>query len=72
MSHIRPGDRLVIHGADHVEGRVLSVDRDGVVVDWGRRLGTVRHAWMDVGTRFRRAPRRAPAQEQGDRPRRAG
>jgi hypothetical protein len=70
VSHIRPGDRLVIHGADNVEGRVLSVDRDGVVVDWGRRLGKVRHAWMEVGARFKRAPRRAPAQ-QGDG-RRAG
>ena len=72
MSHIRPGDRLLIHGADQVEGRVLRVDRDGVLVDWGRRLGQVRHPWVEVGARFRRAPRRAMAQEQDDRRWRAG
>jgi hypothetical protein len=29
-------------GADQGEGRVLRVDRDGLLVDWGGRLGTVR------------------------------
>ena len=62
MSHIRPGDRLVIRGADRVEGRVLRVDRDGLLVDWGARLGTVRHPWLEVGARFVRLPRRPAAE----------
>jgi hypothetical protein len=43
MSHIRPADRLPPRGADQVEGHVLRVDRDGLLVDWAGRLGTVRH-----------------------------
>jgi hypothetical protein len=54
----RPGDRLAVRDTDHVEGRVLRVDHDGVLVDWGRRLKTQRHAWSDVGARFVRLPRR--------------
>ena len=42
MTHIRPADRLAPCGADQVEGRVMRVDRDGLLVDWGGRLGTVR------------------------------
>jgi hypothetical protein len=38
---------------------VLRVDRDGLLVDWGGRLGTVRHIWSEVGARFARVPRRA-------------
>jgi hypothetical protein len=34
-----------VPGADQVEGRVLRVDRDGLLVDWGGRLGTVRRSW---------------------------
>jgi hypothetical protein len=34
--------------ADQVEGGVLRVDRDGLPVDWGGRLGTGRHAWSEV------------------------
>lgn len=52
MSHIRPGDRLAVHGDDQVEGRVLRVDVNGVLVDWGSRLGTQRHPWSDVGARL--------------------
>jgi hypothetical protein len=59
VSHIRPGDHLTIRGVDRVEGRVLRVDRDGLLVDWGGRLGTVRHPWSEVGDRFARVPRRA-------------
>jgi hypothetical protein len=59
VSHIRPGDRLAVRGADQVEGRVLRVDRDGLLVDWGGRLGMVRHSWSEVGDRFARVPRRA-------------
>jgi FKBP-type peptidyl-prolyl cis-trans isomerase 2 len=40
VSRIRPGDRLAVRDADNVEGRVLRVDRDRVLVDWGGRLGT--------------------------------
>ncbi|TMC12357.1 MAG: hypothetical protein E6J41_03020 [Chloroflexi bacterium] len=58
MSHIRPGDRLAVRGADQVEGRVRRVDRDGILVDWGGRLGTQRHDWSDVGARLVRLPRR--------------
>jgi hypothetical protein len=63
MSHIRPGDRLVVRGADRVEGRVMRVDRDGLLVDWGGRLGQLRHTWTEVGARFVRLPRR-PAPRQ--------
>jgi len=70
VSHIRPGDRLVVRDADQVEGRVLRVDRDGLLVDWGGRLGKHRHPWSEVGARFFRLPRR-PAAEI-DRRRRAG
>jgi hypothetical protein len=59
VSHIRPGDRLPPHVADQVEGRVLRVDRDGLLVDWGGRLGTVRRSWAEVGARFVRVLRRA-------------
>jgi hypothetical protein len=59
VSHIRPGDRLAVRGADQVEGRVLRVDHDGLRVDWGGRLGTVRHNWSEVGARFGRVSRRA-------------
>jgi hypothetical protein len=52
---------MVVRGADHVEGRVLRVDRDGTLVDWGSRLGTVRHPWSEVGARFVRLPRRPAA-----------
>jgi hypothetical protein len=58
MSHIRPGDHLAVRGAEQVEGRVLRADRDGVLVDWGARLGTVRHPWTEIGVRFVRVPRR--------------
>jgi hypothetical protein len=69
VSHIRPGDRLVVRGADQVEGRVLRVDASGLLVDWGGRLGTMRHDWSEVGARFVRLPRRpAPV----ERRRRAG
>ena len=44
MSHIRPCDRFTIPGAGQVEGRVLRVDRDGLLVDWGGRLGQPRRA----------------------------
>jgi hypothetical protein len=68
MSRLGPAARLPPRGADPVEGRVLRVDRDGLLVDWGGRLGTVRHSWSEVGARFVRVPRRAA----GDRRRRAG
>jgi len=58
VSHLRPGDHLTIRGAERVEGRVLRVDRDGLLVDWGPRLRTQRHAWSEVGARFVRLPRR--------------
>ena len=58
VSHIRPGDLLAVRGAEQVEGRVLRLDRDGLMVDWGERLGTVRHSWSEVGARFLRLPRR--------------
>ena len=58
MSHIRPGDRLVVRDADQVEGRVLRVDRDGLLVAWAGRLGGHRHPWSEVGARFVRLPRR--------------
>ena len=67
VHHLRPADRLAVRGADQVEGRVLRVDRDGILVDWGGRLGTQRHDWSDVGTRFVRLPRRTAA---GPNPRR--
>ena len=70
LSHIRPGDHLAVRGADQVEGRVLRVDRDGPMVDWGGRLGTVRHPWSEVGARFVRVPRRRAAEVE--RRRRAG
>jgi len=40
-SHIRHGDRLPPPSAGRVEGRVLRIDRDDLLVDWGGRLGTV-------------------------------
>ncbi len=40
---------------------MLRVDRDGLLVDWGRRLGTCRCKWSEVGARFVRVPRRAVA-----------
>jgi len=58
LSHIRPGDRLAVRGADQVEGRVRRLDRDGILVDWDGRLGTQRYDWSDVGTRLVRLPRR--------------
>jgi hypothetical protein len=58
VSHIRPGDVLAVRGAERVEGRVLRVDRDGLLVDWGGRLGVQRHAWSEVGVRFLKLPRR--------------
>jgi hypothetical protein len=58
VSHIRPGDRLGVRGADQGEGRVRRVDRDGILVDWGGRLGTQRHDWSDVGARLVRLLRR--------------
>jgi hypothetical protein len=70
VSHIQPGDRLTIRGADQVEGRVLRVDRDGLLVDWGGRLGSERHPWSEIGARFVRLPRRRAAEI--DRRRRAG
>jgi hypothetical protein len=33
VSHIRPAARQVVRGADQVEGRVLRVDRDDLLVD---------------------------------------
>jgi hypothetical protein len=45
-------------GAQQVERRVLRADRDGVLVDWGARLGTLRHPWAEIGARFVRLPRR--------------
>src|SRR3981081_2059492 len=57
--HIHPGDRLPPRGADQVEDRVLQVDRDGLLVDWSERLGTVRHPSSETGARFVRVPRRA-------------
>jgi hypothetical protein len=69
VSHIRPGDRLGVRGADEVEGRVLRVDRDGLLVEWAGRLGALRHPWSEVGARFVRLPRLAPG--EGER-RRAG
>jgi hypothetical protein len=66
VSHIRPGDRLEVRGADRVEGRVLRVDGDGLLVDWGARLGTVRHNWSEIGERFARLPRRAAGQTASD------
>ena len=68
MSQLRPGDRLMIRGADQVEGRVLRVDRDGLLVDWGGRLGQARHPWSDVGARLVRVPRRAAGQGHRQRP----
>jgi hypothetical protein len=53
-----PAARLPPHGADQVEGRVLRIDGDGLLVDRGGRLATVRHAWSEVGARFGRVPRR--------------
>ncbi len=47
--------------------RVLRVDRDGLLVDWGGRLGQLGHSWSEVGAQFGRVPRRA-AMEVG-RPR---
>lgn len=41
---------------------MLRVDSDGLTVDWGGRLGTVRHAWSEVGARFLRLPRRTAAE----------
>ncbi len=32
-----------MRGADQLEGRVLRVDRAGLLVDWGARLGAMRH-----------------------------
>lgn len=39
MSYLRPGDRLAVRGADQVEGRMLRIDRDGLLVDLGRAAG---------------------------------
>jgi hypothetical protein len=66
VSHIRPGDRLAVYGAEQVEGRVMRVDRDGLMVDWGRQLGAQRHDWLDVGARFVRLPRgqRSPGEHR--------
>jgi len=55
---MRPGDRVAVREADHLEGRVLRVDRDGVLVDWRGRLETQRNAWSDIGARWLRLPRR--------------
>ncbi len=46
---------------------MLRVDHDGLLVDWGARLGTVRNTWTEVGDRFARVPRRTtvPASPQG-------
>lgn len=63
MSHIRPGDRLAVRGAERVEGRVLRVDHAGVLVDWGDQLGTQRHPWSDMGARFIRLPRTAAGRD---------
>jgi hypothetical protein len=49
-----------VRGAERVEGRVLRVNRDGLVVDWGGQFGTQRHPWSEVGARFVRLPRRQP------------
>jgi hypothetical protein len=49
---------------------VLRVDRDGLLVDWRGRLGTVRHGWSEVGARFARARGREAGEL--DRPRRVG
>jgi hypothetical protein len=38
---------------------LLRVDCGGLLVDWGGRLGTVRHPWSEVGERFARVARRA-------------
>jgi hypothetical protein len=37
----------------------LRVDRDGLLVDWSGRLGTVRQSWSVVGAQFGRVGRRA-------------
>jgi hypothetical protein len=55
----RAPDGYQYSGADQVEGRVLRVDRDGLLVDPGGRLVAVRHSWSEVGTGGRRLPRRA-------------
>jgi hypothetical protein len=39
--------------------RVPGVDGDGLLVDWGARLGAVRHPWSEAGARFALVPRRA-------------
>ncbi len=52
LSNIRPGDRVVIRDIDHIEGRVLTVDREGLQVDWSQRFGRMRHAWDEVGSRL--------------------
>ena len=52
------GERRPPHAASQVEGRVLRVDRDGLLVDEGGRLGLVRHGWAEVGERFVRVLRR--------------
>ena len=39
MPHLRPGDRLAVRGADQVEGPVLRVERDGLLVDLRGRRG---------------------------------
>jgi hypothetical protein len=49
----------VVRDAGDVEGRVLRVDRDALLVDWGAQLGKVRHAWSEAGARFLRLPRRS-------------
>ena len=59
MSHLRPAAPLPPRGADQVEGRVLRVDRDGLLVDWGGRFGQLRHPWSEAGARFVRVPRLA-------------
>jgi len=68
VSHVRPGDQLAVRGADHVEGRVLFIDRDGLLVEWGGRLGTVRHPWSEVGARLVRLPRRPAVETNRRRP----
>jgi hypothetical protein len=44
--------------ADQVECRALGADRDGLLVDWGRRLGPGARR-LGVGARFLRVARRA-------------
>jgi hypothetical protein len=52
VSHLRPAARQPPRAADQVEARVLGVDRDGPLVDWGGRLGAVRYSWSEVGAQL--------------------